>query len=436
MRRLALAGALLATTSAVAAEEAEPVRLCRELMPVFVAAPADVTVESRSGGPQAPHGVQLRWRGTGAGDEAEGSLLCWFLPRGATDDVWQIDQVVSSRYGRLSRYDVQQAYKMLRVQSYPPAGATAAGPAARASYLLQQTINGLSVGCVYALLALAFTMVFAVTRAINLAFGPLYTAGAFVLVAVAAGPGMQLGLPAVLTAGVATGLATGAAAGWLMARTIFEPTRRAVSTVPLIASIGLAVALQEWIRLSQGPRTRYLLLSDATTWPLVTGTGFDVVVSKGHVAVGAATITLGAMLWWLDRRSTFGRAQRACAQDLGMAELLGVDVARTVRLTFVLAGAMVAVGGVFAAAQYGVVTFKMGALIGLKGLTAAILGGIGSAPGAVLGGFVVALTEAWTAGYVGSEWREVAVFALLVIILAVRPQGLLGRAGPAEMRPG
>lgn len=427
---------LLGASTAFA--EDEPVRRCQELLPVFAQAPADVAVGLQEGAASEPYGVRLTWRGTAAGDELAGSLLCWFLPRTETGGAWQIAQAVSSRYGRLSRYDVQQAYKMLRAQAYPLSGPAATSLSARASYLLQQTINGLSVGCVYALVALAFTMVFAVTRAINLGFGPLYTVGAFVLVAVAAGERQSLGLGPLLIAALALGLATGAGAGWLMDRLVFAPTRRAATTVPLIASIGLAVALQEWIRLSQGPRTRYVLLSEATTWPIVTGTGFDVVVSKGHVAVGAATLALCTVLWWLSRRSAFGRAQRACAQDLPMAELLGVDVGRTVRLTFMIAGAMVVAGGVFAAAQYGVVTFKMGALIGLKALTAAILGGIGSPPGAVLGGFIVALTEAWTAGYIASEWREVAVFTLLVLVLVFRPRGLLGPVGtdPADERPG
>jgi branched-chain amino acid transport system permease protein len=424
--------------AAATAAADEPERRCRELLPVFVAAPADLRVERRDQGPAQPYGVRLTWRGTAAGDERDGTLLCWFLPRDRAAGAWQIAEVVSSRYGRLSRYDVQQAYKMLRARSYETGAVVGRTKGARLAYLAQQTVNGLSVGAVYALVALAFTIVFALTRAINLAFGPLYTVGAFVLVVTAAALRPSVPTVALLVVAVGSGVATGAAAGWLMERTVFAPTRRAASTVPLVASIGLAVALQDWVRISQGPRTHYVLLAEATTWRVATGTGFDVHVSKGHVAVGTVALGLCILLWRLSQRTALGRRMRACAQDPRMAELLGVDIARMMRIGFGVAGAAVATAGVFAAAQYGVVNFRMGAVVALKGLTAAILGGIGSLPGALLGALVVALTEAWTAAYVGSEWREVAVFGLLVGMLVLRPEGLLGSrdAPPADLRSG
>jgi branched-chain amino acid transport system permease protein len=223
-----------------------------------------------------------------------------------------------------------------------------------------------------------------------------------------------------------------------MERMVFRPLRGAARAVPLIAAIGLAVALQEWIRLSQGPRTRYVLVAERTTWPLVENPSFTVYVSLGHVIVGLATLAIGLALWWLDRRTAFGRAQRAVAQDQGMARLLGIDVDRTIGRSFMLGGALAGLAGVFAAAQYGVVTFKTGALIGLKALTAALLGGIGSLPGAALGGMLVALSEAYTAAYISSEWREVAVFSLLILVLVFRPQGLLATlpTRPADERAG
>ncbi len=431
-----LALALLAAAATASADE--PERRCRELLPVFVAAPQDLRIERRDQGPAEPYAIRLTWRGAGAGDETEGSLLCWFLPRDRTAGAWQIAEVVSSRYGRLSRYDVQQAYKMLRAQAYETGEAVQRTAGTRLAYLAQQTVNGLSVAAVYALVAIAFTIVFALTRVINLAFGPLYTVGAFVLVVTVAALRPAVPIAALLAAAVVSGVAIGAAAGWLMERTVFAPTRGAASTVPLIASIGLAVALQEWVRLSQGPRTHYVLLTDATTWQVAPGTGFDLHISKGHVAVGAAALGLCVLLWRLGERTALGRRMRACAQDPRMAALLGVDVARTMRIAFMVAGAAVAAAGVFAAAQYGVVNFRMGAVVALKGLTAAILGGIGSLPGALLGALVVALSEAWTAAYVGSAWREVAVFGLLVAVLVLRPEGLLGIRGeaPADARPG
>jgi branched-chain amino acid transport system permease protein len=405
------------------------VRRCRELLPVFVEAPVEPTVESRAGTAATPTGVRLEW--------PDGWIVCWFLPQGETGGAWQIQEVQSSRFGTLSRYDVQQAYKMLRVRTYESQAGGADGGTA-GLYFLQQTLNGLSLGCVYALIAIGYTLVYGITGVINFAYGPLYTVGAFVLVASWAGTAMGLPVAGALTLATAAGLVTGAAFGWGMERMVFRPLRGAARAVPLIAAIGLAVALQEWIRLSQGPRTRYVLVAERTTWPLVENPSFTVYVSLGHVIVGLATLAIGLALWWLDRRTAFGRAQRAVAQDQGMARLLGIDVDRTIGRSFMLGGALAGLAGVFAAAQYGVVTFKTGALIGLKALTAALLGGIGSLPGAALGGMLVALSEAYTAAYISSEWREVAVFSLLILVLVFRPQGLLATlpTRPADERAG
>lgn len=402
-------------------------RRCRELLPVFADDAPTPRVEVQGGSDEQPTGVRLAW-------DSEW-IVCWFLPRAETGGAWQIHQVQSSRFGTLRRYDVQQAYKMLRVEAYPEA---AGGPAGAGLYWLQQTINGLSLGCVYALIAIGYTMVYGITGVINFAYGPLYTVGAFVLVACWAGTAIGLAVPLVLLLGAAGGAITGAAFGWAMDRAMFRPLRAAQRTVPLIAAIGLAIALQEWIRLSQGPRTRYVLVAERTTWPVLEAPGFTVYVSLGHLLVGAGTAVVGGILWWLHRRSRFGRMQRAVAQDQGMARLLGIDVDRTIGRTFMLGGALAGLAGVFAAGQYGVVTFRTGALIGLKALTAAILGGIGSLPGAALGAMLVALCEAYTAAYLSSEWREVAVFGLLVLVLILRPQGLLGTLPlrPADEREG
>jgi branched-chain amino acid transport system permease protein len=341
--------------------------------------------------------------------------------------------VDSSRYGHLSRYDVQQAFKMRRVQGYDrqPFGEA---PAWRVAllYLLQQLVNAISLGCVYALLAIGYTLVYGISGVINFAYGPLYTMGAFVLVASWGGWGASAGVAAGLGLALLWATLTGAAAGLGMAAWVFRPLGHARSGAALIAAVGLAIVLQEWIRLAQGPRTRYVLVAQDTTLPLVRGLGFDVVLSKGHLAIGLATAVVGLLLWGLQMRTRLGRAQRAVAQDRRMAALLGVDVDRTVAVTFALGGALAATAGLFAAAQYGVVTFRMGALVALKALTAALLGGIGSLPGAALGGGLVALVEVATAAYVASEWKDIAVFAVLVLVLLFRPRGLLGGKGAAD----
>ena len=429
----------MAAPALALAQEPDTVRRCRELLPIFVERPSELRVDLQQGEPASPTGVRFDWKGGASGDEPAGWALCWFLPLAETGGAVQIAEVDSSRYGRMSRYDVQQAYKMLRVRAYTPQQfADARTAEARVLFLLQETIDGLSLGCVYALIAIGYTMVYGITRVINFAYGPLYTVGAFILVAGWAGFGQQLALAPTLVLILGATALIGAAYGWTMERLVFRPLRNATTTVPLIAAIGLAIALQEWIRLSQGPRTRYLLLAEHTTWPIIQGHGFDVYLSKGHVVVGLATLAIGALLWWLQRRTAIGRAQRACAQDARMAQLLGIDVDRTIGISFMIGGALAACAGMFAAAQYGVVTFKMGALIGLKALTAALLGGIGSLPGAALGGMLVALTEAWTAAYIASEWKDVAVFIVLVLVLIFRPQGLFATVhdNPADERPG
>ena len=433
---MVLAGFVCLLAFGVRADEAAVAR-CRELLPVFARTPVGLEVRVVEGPAVAPMGVALSWADS---EDGAGFMVCWFLPRHDPAEPWQLHALDSSRFGILSRYDVQQAYKMLRLQAYGEAAAGRGDPnTIRLLYFLQQTLNGLSLGCVYALIAVGYTLVYGITRVINFAWGPLYTLGAFlVVIGAAAGPWHGPETPVlVLLLLLALAMATTAAWGLVMERVIFRPLRHAATTVPLIAAIGLMVALQELIRLAQGPRTRYLLLADTRPWRLVESRGFDLFLSQGHVIVGIATLLIGAALWWLQMRSSFGRAQRACAQDVRMAALLGVDVDRTVALTFLLGGALAGAAGVFAAVQYGVVTFKMGALVGLKALAASIVGGIGSLPGAVLGGLVVALTEAWTAGYLASEWKDVAVFSILVLVLWLRPQGLLAtpRTAAADERP-
>jgi branched-chain amino acid transport system permease protein len=237
--------------------------------------------------------------------------------------------------------------------------------------------------------------------------------------------GGSLGIAALLVVLFGTAAIT-AAYGWSMDKLVFQPLRGIQTTSPLIAAIGLALALKDGVRLLQGVKTRYMLVEPLTSFPVITGRGFDVYLSKGHLFIGLMTATIGAALWWLHTRTSFGRCQRACAQDIRMAALIGVPINRTIAATFALGSGLVGMAGVFAAAEYGVVNFHMGTLMGFKALTAALLGGIGSLPGAAVGGFIIALTEVYTAAFLGSEWKDIAVFAVLVLVLVFRPAGLLG----------
>lgn len=428
--RGAFAGVILALSAAtaLAAGNADAVSRCQELVPAFVKAPSRLDIQVEDKGFGEATGVRLSWPGANPG--ADEWIVCWFLPRHAESEPWQMTQLDTSKYGMLRRYDIQQLYKLLRMMQYKPQQfpVDADTPTAHALYVLQQTVNGISLGCVYALIAIGFTLVYGITRVINFAFGEIYMLGAFLTMiayVLAQAFGGSLGVVALLlvlfgTAGIM------AAYGWSMDKLVFQPLRGVRTTAPLIAAIGLALALKDGVRLLQGPKTRYLLVDELTTFPLVTGRGFDVYVSKGHVFIGLMTAAIGAALWWLHTRTSFGRCQRACAQDVGMAALIGVPINRTIAATFALGSGLAGMAGVFAAAQYGVVNFHMGTLMGFKALTAALLGGIGSLPGAALGGFIIALTECYTAAVFGSEWKDIAVFTVLVLVLLFRPSGLLG----------
>jgi len=429
---------VLGPGSAVAAATGneEAVRRCQELMPAFVKAPMGVAISLQDQGPNQPFGVRLDWRASASNDTAgqpptkDGWIICWFLPRASVNEAWQMTQLESSEFGLMRRYDIQQLYKLLRVMQYKPQNFTpeADTPYGRGLYVLQQTINALSLGCVYALIAIGFTLAYGITRVINFAFGDLYMFGAFVAylasIVIAYFLG-SVGLAAVLAIAVGASFIMGAA-GWSMDKLIFRPLRAAPTTAALIAAIGLSLTMKDSVRLLQGPKTRYLLTKDLTSWPVISGHGFDVYVSKGHLAVALGTMLIGGFLWWLTFNSGFGRSQRACAQDPRMAALLGVDVNRTIALTFAMGGALAGTGGVFAGLQYGVINFHMGTLMGFKALTAALVGGIGSLPGAFLGALIIAAVECYTAAFLGSEWKDIAVFALLVLVLVFRPAGLLG----------
>jgi branched-chain amino acid transport system permease protein len=402
---------------------------CQELLPAFVEAPSRLSIETRKQGPEGTTGVRLSWPGEADDEEW---IVCWFLPRQSEAEVWQMTQLETSKYGTLRRYDIQQLYKLLQLRQYRPQQFPAAANTAAAEglYVLQQAINAISLGCVYALIAIGFTLVYGITRVVNFAFGEIYMLGAFLTFIAAImirALGGSIAVSAVL--GVLAGSAViMASCGWAMDRLVFRPLRAAPTTTALIAAVGLSLALKDSVRLLQGPKTRYLLVEQLDSWPIVTGLGFDVYLSKGHLFVALCTAAIGAALWWVQVRTDFGRCQRACAQDLRMAALLGVPVDRVIGLTFAMGAAIAGAGGVFAAAQYGVVNFHMGTVMGFKALTAALLGGIGSLPGAVLGGMIIALTEGFTAAVVGSGWKDIAVFAALVLVLLYRPSGILGTA--------
>jgi branched-chain amino acid transport system permease protein len=423
-----------------AQDQGTAVSHCQDMVRAFDRSPSSISIEADDRGLGEPAVVRIDWTSDN-GPEKEGWIICYFLPRHSESDAWQLQQLDTSRYGTMSRYEIQQLFKLEHLEDLIPAETepkTPPTPVATALYFAQQGINAVSLGCVYALIALGFTLVYGITRAINFAFGEVYMLGAYFILLTSAAALYSLGQTGtgVMLLVLLAGLIVSAAYGWAMDRTVFRPLRNAPSTVPLIAAIGLSILLKESVRLLQGAKTRYLLVEQLQSWPLVTGHGFDLYLSQGHAMVGGATLVMLTLLWWVSMRTRFGRQQRACAQDPHMARLLGVDVDKTIALTFMIGGALAGAAGIFAGAQYGVINFHMGTLIGFKALTAALLGGIGSLPGAVLGGMLIAFTETFTAMLVGEAWKDIAVFVVLVLVLLLRPGGLLAtlRIVPADER--
>ena len=297
-------------------------------------------------------------------------------------------------------------------------------------YFLQQLINGLTLGAVYGLIAIGYTMVYGIIGMINFAHGEIYMIGAFITVisyVVLTAIGVT-SLPFVLaivllTTAVITGLY-----GWSIERIAYKPLRKAGRMAPLISAIGMSVFLQNYVQLLQGARVKTLA-------PVLQGTielshradGFVVSVSYLQITIFVLTLVLMSAVTALVHATPFGRAQRACEQDQTMAALCGIRVNRAISLTFVLGAVLAAIAGFMVTLYYGVVDFYMGFLAGMKAFTAAVLGGIGSLPGAMLGGLIIGVVESLWATYVNAQYKDVAVFVLLMLVLLVRPNGLLGR---------
>jgi branched-chain amino acid transport system permease protein len=296
-------------------------------------------------------------------------------------------------------------------------------------YFLQQLINGLALGMIYGLIAIGYTMVYGIVGMINFAHGEIFMIGAFIsiitfLVLGLAGVGwVPLALLIVL---VATMLLT-AVYGWALERVAYRPLRQSPRLAALITAIGMSIFLQNYVQLLQGARNKPLQ-------PVITGgmrflKGGEFTVTLSYLQMLIILVTIGLMVGFtlLINRTALGRAQRACQQDLGMAALVGIDVDRTISLTFVMGASLAAVAGFMFLLNYGVIDFYIGFLAGVKAFTAAVLGGIGSVPGAMLGGLLIGLIEAFWSAYFSVEYKDVAAFAILVLVLIFRPTGLLGK---------
>ena len=295
--------------------------------------------------------------------------------------------------------------------------------------LTQQLFNGLSLGAIYALIAIGYTMVYGIIGMINFAHGEIYMIGAYVGLVTLTAIGTQSGLPVplIVAAMLIVAVAVTGTYGFAVERVAYRPVRGGPRLVALISAIGMSIFLQNWVALGQGARDMAVpnLISGAVQLHL--GTDFDVTVPYSRLMIILVTVALMVALTFYIRYSRLGRASRACSQDMQMAGLLGIDTNKVVSFTFVLGAMLAAVGGVLIAITIGKLNPFIGFIAGIKAFTAAVLGGIGSIPGAMLGGVLLGLAETFAAAYLSSQYKDIVAFLLLVLILLFRPTGLLGK---------
>jgi len=294
---------------------------------------------------------------------------------------------------------------------------------------LQQLINGLTLGAVYGLIAIGYTMVYGIIGMINFAHGDIYMVSAFIAVTgftLLSAFGISSVTFALVVVLIVAVLFT-SVYGWAVERLAYRPLRGSTRLAPLISAIGMSIFLQNMVQLTQGARVKPIPPMITGGVDLLTVDGFTARLSYSQILIVLVTVALLTGFTWLITRTSFGRQQRACEQDRTMTALLGIDVDRTISLTFMLGAALAAVAGVMVTMYYGVVDFYIGFVAGIKAFTAAVLGGIGSLPGAMLGGLIIGLIEAFWSNYLSAEYKDVATFSILILVLMFRPSGLLGR---------
>jgi branched-chain amino acid transport system permease protein len=295
---------------------------------------------------------------------------------------------------------------------------------------VQQLINGITLGSIYGLIAIGYTMVFGIIGMVNFAHGDVFMVSAFValiaLLILTTWLGMTSMVLALLIVLVVAMVFT-SLVNWVIERVAYRPLRGSFRLAPLISAIGMSIFLSNFVQVTQGPRNKPIppMLRDVIT--VMEGNGYDVTISYRQLIIWVITATLLAAFWYLVTKTSLGRAQRACEQDQKMAALVGVDVDRTISITFVIGAALAAVAGTMYLMYYGVVSFSDGFVPGIKAFTAAVLGGIGSLPGAVIGGLLIGLIETMWSAYFSIDYKDVAAFSILAITLIFLPQGLLGR---------
>jgi branched-chain amino acid transport system permease protein len=295
---------------------------------------------------------------------------------------------------------------------------------------VQQLINGITLGSIYGLIAIGYTMVFGIIGMVNFAHGDVFMVSSFIALVAALILSTWLGISSIflslfivlIVAMILTSLVN-----WTIERLAYRPLRGSFRLAPLISAIGMSIFLMNFVQVAQGPRNKAMPPFFQQVIVIMERDGYEVTLSYRQIVIWVMTAVLLAAFWYLVAKTSLGRAQRACEQDQKMASLLGVNVDQTISITFVIGAALAAVAGTMYLMYYGVVSFADGFVPGIKAFTAAVLGGIGSLPGAVIGGLLIGLIETMWSAYFSIDYKDVAAFSILAIVLIFLPQGLLGR---------
>lgn len=292
----------------------------------------------------------------------------------------------------------------------------------------QQLLNGLTLGSIYGLIAIGYTMVYGIIGMINFAHGDVYMISAYltaIILAVLFSFGVT-SLPVVLIVTLLLAMAITGTYGWAIERLAYRPLRGSTRLAPLISAIGMSLVLENYVQVSQGARNQGVPILVEGVVRLGGENDFVQITNIQIMIVVASFVGMG-ILTYIIQKTALGRQCRATQQDRKMAAILGINTNRIISTVFVIGSSMAALAGVLVTINYGSFDFYIGFITGIKAFTAAVLGGIGSLPGAMLGGLVLGMSEGLFAGFVSADYKDVFAFTLLVLVLIFRPSGLLGK---------
>jgi branched-subunit amino acid ABC-type transport system permease component len=443
MRRLAFFAALLLVVplaGRVGSVDGEQLRVCRLVLPALHPEGTALREIGHAAAALGRQGVRIDYEAREPGEPPrQRQATCGF--GGSVFAARRLDLVaVETDQGRLGDARLTFLKRFWLTDAAAATRESVASPPSvpeipmAAAYAIQQFLNAVALAASYALLATAYSLIYGLVGRINLAFGDITVVGAFgALAAVAAAVAFGLGDP---IGGIAVALVLGAGLAalwsWFAGVAVVAPlhARHRLGQPILVATAALSITIQEFLRISGGAHEHWFPSLFNDTLPLARAGAFVVTVTPMQLMIATAALGAAGAVLRLLARSRFGREWRAFADDPAAAALFGVAPGRLLASTFLLAGLLAGLAGWVIAVYYGNVGFATGTTLGLKALVAAVLGGIGSVPGAFLGGVLVALIEAAWSAYFDIGFRDVVVFSLLVVVFVLRPGGLLGFSGP------